>query len=54
MRADARRNRLKVLEAAREAFAAEGIAVPLDDIARRAGVGARCRLPAFPHEGSPV
>ncbi|NKY84454.1 TetR/AcrR family transcriptional regulator [Nocardia veterana] len=39
MRADARRNRERVLAAAREAFAAEGISVPLDDIARRAGVG---------------
>jgi AcrR family transcriptional regulator len=29
-----------VLEAARAAFAAEGIGVPLDEIARRAGVGA--------------
>ncbi|RMI29378.1 TetR/AcrR family transcriptional regulator [Nocardia stercoris] len=39
LRADARRNRERVLAAAREAFAAEGISVPLDEIARRAGVG---------------
>jgi AcrR family transcriptional regulator len=39
LRADARRNRERVLAAAREAFAAEGITVPLDEIARRAGVG---------------
>ncbi|MEV5647696.1 helix-turn-helix domain-containing protein [Nocardia sp. NPDC052254] len=39
LRADARRNRERVLVAAREAFAAEGISVPLDEIARRAGVG---------------
>lgn len=39
LRADARRNRERVLSAARDAFAAEGITVPLDDIARRAGVG---------------
>ncbi|MEC3978850.1 TetR/AcrR family transcriptional regulator [Amycolatopsis sp. H20-H5] len=39
-RADARRNRARVLAAAEEAFAAEGLSVPLDDIARRAGVGA--------------
>jgi AcrR family transcriptional regulator len=38
-RADARRNRALILAAAEEAFAAKGIAVPLDDIARRAGVG---------------
>lgn len=40
LRADARRNRERVLHAAQEAFAADGLAVPLDDIARRAGVGA--------------
>jgi AcrR family transcriptional regulator len=39
LRADARRNRAQVLRAAREAFAAEGSSVPLDVIARRAGVG---------------
>ncbi len=39
LRADARRNRARILQAARAAFAARGIAVPLDDIARRAGVG---------------
>ncbi|WP_280332855.1 TetR/AcrR family transcriptional regulator [Nocardia wallacei] len=38
-RADARRNRERVLAAAQAAFAAEGISVPLDEIARRAGVG---------------
>jgi AcrR family transcriptional regulator len=40
LRADARRNRARVLAAAREAFAAEGRVVALDEIARRAGVGA--------------
>ncbi|MFI7339836.1 TetR/AcrR family transcriptional regulator [Streptomyces sp. NPDC050085] len=40
LRADARRNRERILHTARDAFAAEGIAVPLDEIARRAGVGA--------------
>lgn len=39
LRADARRNRQRVLEAAEAAFAAEGISVPIDEIARRAGVG---------------
>jgi AcrR family transcriptional regulator len=39
LRADARRNRDKVLAAAREAFADHGFAVPLDDIATAAGVG---------------
>ncbi len=39
LRADARRNRDRVLAAARELFAESGIAVPLDEIAARAGVG---------------
>lgn len=39
MRADARRNREKVLRAAFEALATEGLAVPVQEIARRAGVG---------------
>ena len=39
LRADARRNRDKVLRAARDAFAASGYGVPLDEIAAMAGVG---------------
>jgi len=39
MRADAARNREKVLRAAREAFAESGYGAPLDEIAARAGVG---------------
>jgi AcrR family transcriptional regulator len=39
LRADARRNREKVLRAARDAFAASGYGVPLDEIAALAGVG---------------
>ncbi len=39
LRADARRNREKVLRAAQEVFAASGYGVPLDEIAARAGVG---------------
>ena len=38
-RADARRNRDRILEVAFEAFAAEGLSVPVQEIARRAGVG---------------
>lgn len=48
LRADARRNRARVLEAAGEAFAAEGPSVPLDEIARRAGVGAGTVYRHFP------
>jgi AcrR family transcriptional regulator len=39
VRADARRNRALVLEAAIAAFAELGLAVPVHEIARRAGVG---------------
>lgn len=39
LRADARRNRDKILRAARDTFAAFGFAVPLDEIARLARVG---------------
>jgi AcrR family transcriptional regulator len=39
LRADARRNRQRILDAARDAFAESGRAVPLDEIAARAGVG---------------
>jgi AcrR family transcriptional regulator len=39
LRADARRNRDKILAAARDAFAASGYGVPLDEIAVLAGVG---------------
>ncbi len=39
MRADARRNREHILEAARGAFAEYGTGVQIDEIARRAGLG---------------
>jgi AcrR family transcriptional regulator len=48
LRADARRNREAVLEAARTAFAAEGLTVALDEIARRAGVGPGTLYRHFP------
>ncbi|GLY63870.1 TetR/AcrR family transcriptional regulator [Amycolatopsis taiwanensis] len=48
LRADARRNRARVLAAAQEAFADEGTSVPLDEIARRAGVGAGTVYRHFP------
>jgi AcrR family transcriptional regulator len=48
LRADARRNRSRVLEAAQAAFSDEGLAVPLDEIARRAGVGAGTVYRHFP------
>jgi AcrR family transcriptional regulator len=39
LRRDAERNRQRIIEAASAAFAEEGLAVTLDEIARRAGVG---------------
>ena len=39
LRADAQRNRDKVMRAAQEAFATRGYGVPLDEIAAMAGVG---------------
>src|SRR3954447_18775801 len=48
LRADAARNRARVLEVAYQTFAADGLAVPIDDIARRAGVGAGTVYRHFP------
>ena len=48
MRADARRSRVKLLEAATAAFAEHGADAPLDDIARRAGVGIGTLYRHFP------
>lgn len=39
LRADARRNRERVLEVATKVFATEGLTAPIDEIANRAGVG---------------
>jgi AcrR family transcriptional regulator len=48
LRADAVRNRARVLEVAYDTFAAEGLSVPIDEIARRAGVGAGTVYRHFP------
>ncbi|MBP2479132.1 AcrR family transcriptional regulator [Crossiella equi] len=47
-RSDAVRNRAKLLEVAFETFAGEGLQVPVDEIARRAGVGAGTVYRHFP------
>jgi AcrR family transcriptional regulator len=47
-RADARRNEEKLIAAAREAFAENGVATSLEDIARRAGVGIGTLYRHFP------
>jgi AcrR family transcriptional regulator len=48
MRADAARNRRRVLEAAHQAFATAGVSASLDDIARAAGVGPGTLYRHFP------
>jgi AcrR family transcriptional regulator len=52
MRIDAQRNRARVLEAAATAFAEEGIAIPVAEIARRAGVGTGTVTRHFPTKES--
>ncbi|HUZ26901.1 MAG TPA: helix-turn-helix domain-containing protein [Streptosporangiaceae bacterium] len=52
MRADARRNRARILEVAFAAFAADGLAVPVHEIARRAGVGTGTVSRHFPTKES--
>ena len=47
-RADARRNRVRLLEVAKAAFAAKGSGASLDEIARSAGVGAGTLYRHFP------
>jgi AcrR family transcriptional regulator len=47
-RADARRNRDLLLAAAKEVFAERGADAPLDDVARRAGVGNATMYRHFP------
>jgi AcrR family transcriptional regulator len=48
MREDARRNRERLLAAARDVFVEQGTNAPLDDIARRAGVGIATLYRRFP------
>jgi AcrR family transcriptional regulator len=48
LRADAQRNRARLLEAADEAFSERGTEASLDDIARRAGVGIGTLYRHFP------
>jgi AcrR family transcriptional regulator len=48
VRADAARNRERILQVAYETFAAEGYTVPIDEIARRVGVGPGTLYRHFP------
>ena len=49
-RADARRNRERILEAARVVFAQQGAEAQMDDVARAAGVGVGTVYRHFPHK----
>lgn len=48
LRADAHRNREQIIAAAREVFLEQGIRAPLEEIARRAGVGIATLYRRFP------
>ncbi|CRK59625.1 Transcriptional regulator, TetR family [Alloactinosynnema sp. L-07] len=50
LRADAERNRVRVVIAARELFASHGLDVTLDDVARHAGVGVGTVYRRFPNK----
>ena len=50
LRADAQRNLARILEAAREVFAEDGIDAPISVIAERAGVGVGTIFRRFPHK----
>jgi AcrR family transcriptional regulator len=50
LRADARRNRERIVAAAREVFTRQGADAQIDDIARAAGVGVGTVYRHFPHK----
>jgi AcrR family transcriptional regulator len=52
LRADAERNRQRILEAAAEVFTEQGFAATLDEVARRAGVGVGTVYRRFPGKAS--
>src|SRR5947208_15676012 len=52
LRADARRNREQLLAAARDVFVEQGADAPLDEVARRAGVGIATLYRRFPDRES--
>jgi AcrR family transcriptional regulator len=52
LRADARRNQGRLLEAARDVFVEHGTGAPLDEVARRAGVGIGTLYRRFPDRGA--
>jgi AcrR family transcriptional regulator len=50
LRADARRNRERILKAAKEVFGEQGADAQMDDVARRAGVGVGTVYRHFPNK----
>lgn len=50
LRADARRNRERILQAAKEVFGEQGADAQMDDVARRAGVGVGTVYRHFPNK----
>ncbi len=54
LRADAARNRTKILEAAAQVFAQRGLEATLDDVAEAAGVGVATVYRRFPDKGALV
>ena len=51
LRSDARRNRDRILAAAGELYVEQGVDVPLEEVARRAGVGIATLYRRFPDRG---
>ncbi|MEU1359329.1 TetR/AcrR family transcriptional regulator [Micromonospora zamorensis] len=51
LRVDAERNRQRIVTAAREVFAESGLEVPIEDIAKRAGVGVGTLYRRYPTRG---
>lgn len=54
LRADAAANRAHIVEVARQTFAADGLDVPMSEIARRAGLGIATVYRRFPTKGDLV
>src|SRR3954451_9496870 len=48
LRQDAARNRERIIEAAREVFSEQGLQAPIEEVARRAGVGIATLYRRFP------
>jgi AcrR family transcriptional regulator len=54
LRADARDNRERIIDAAEELFASHGLDIPMAEVARRAGVGAATLSRRFPSKSTLV